>query len=214
MARPGDERAEQFAMPLIDEMKRQGVRHVVNLSAFGIERQDETALRKVEKYLECYGMDFTHLRPNWFMQIFTSGPLLADIRTTAAFHIPAADAKISYIDVRDIAAVATAAFTEPGHAGKAYTLTGPQALDHYDIVREISNAAGKPIQYEPISEEAARKAIESAGLSSERTERLIGFYRIVRAGLCALVSTDVESVLGRPPISFEQFAKDHASFWK
>jgi uncharacterized protein YbjT (DUF2867 family) len=214
MARPGDEQADQFALPLIDEMKRKGVRHVVNLSAFGAEKQDAMALRKVEKYLECSGIDFTHLRPNWFMQIFTSGPLFAGIRATAAISIPTADAKISYIDVRDIAAMATAAFTEPGHAGKAYTLTGPQSLDHYDIAREISNVAGKTIQYIPISEEAARKAIESAGLSPQRVERLVGFYRIVRAGLCAPVSSDVESVLGRAPIAFENFATDNASCWQ
>jgi uncharacterized protein YbjT (DUF2867 family) len=214
MARPGDEQADRVVLPLIDEMKRIDIRHVVNLSAFGANKRDETALRKIEKHLENSGMDFTHLRPNWFMQIFTSGPLLAGIRATEAIHIPAADAKISYIDVRDIAAVATAAFTEPGHAGKACTLTGPQSLDHHEIAREISSATGKSIQYSPISEEAARKAIQSAGLSFERVERLIEFYRIVRAGFCAFVSSDMESVLGRSPITFQQFAKDHASYWQ
>jgi uncharacterized protein YbjT (DUF2867 family) len=213
IARPGDDHADRVAFPLIDEMKRAGVRHVVNLSAMGVESRDDFTLRKVERYLEDSGVGFTHLRPNFFMQVFSTGPLLLDIRSTGAIHIPAADAKLSYIDARDIATVAAATLTEQGHMGKAYTLTGAQALDHQEIARSISGAAGKAIQYDAISEEAARSALASAGLSPERTERLIGFYRLVREGFCAPVSPDVQTVLGRPPISFAQFAKDHASCW-
>lgn len=213
IARPGDDHADRVAFPLIDEMKRAGVRHVVNLSAMGVETRDDFALRKVEGYLEDSGVGFTHLRPNFFMQVFSSGPLLLDIRSTGAIHIPAADAKLSYIDVRDIAAVAAATLTEEGHTGRAYPLTGGQALDHHEIARAISGASGRTVQYVPISEEAARSALASAGLSSERTERLIGFYRLVRQGFCAPISSDVQTVLRRPPISFAQFAKDHASSW-
>src|SRR3989441_4126768 len=124
IARPGDDHADRVAFPLIDEMKRREVRHVVDLSAMGVETRDDIALRKVERYLEDSGIGFTHLRPNFFMQIFSAGPLLMDIRSTDAIHIPAADAKLSYIDLRDIAAVAAVALTERGHVGKAYTLTG------------------------------------------------------------------------------------------
>jgi uncharacterized protein YbjT (DUF2867 family) len=213
IARPGDDHADQVAFPLIDEMKRGAVRHVVNLSAMGVESRDDFALRKIERYVEDSGIGFTHLRPNFFMQVFSSGPLLLDIRSTGAIHIPAAGAKLSYIDVRDIAAVAAATLTEQGHMGKAYTLTGGQALDHHEIARAISGATGKTIQYEAITEEAARRALEGAGLSPERVERLIGFYRLVRQGFCAPVSSDVQTVLDRPPISFAQFANDHASCW-
>ena len=213
MARPGDDHSDRLAIPLIDEMKRQGVQHVVDLSAFGAETRDDFALRKIEKYLEASGMAFTHLRPNWFMQIFTAGPLLAGILSNAAIAIPAADAGISYIDVRDIAAVASSTLTGDLHANKAYTLTGPQAINHQDIASEISRAAGKMIRYVPMGEDDARKVIRSAGLSAAQTERLVGFYRLVRAGVCAPVSPDVEAVLGRPPIPFRQFAADHARCW-
>jgi uncharacterized protein YbjT (DUF2867 family) len=213
IAPPGDDHSDRLAIPLIDEMKRQGVRHVVDLSAYGAETRDDFALRKIEKYLEASGMAFTHLRPNWFMQVFASGPLLVGIRSNAAIAIPTADAKISYIDVRDIAAVAAVALTANGHTDKAYTLTGPQSLNHNEIAHRISNAVGKAIRYVPISEEDARRGILSAGLSSERTERLLGFYRLVSAGVCAPVSLDVERVLGRPPIAFEQFAADYTPYW-
>jgi uncharacterized protein YbjT (DUF2867 family) len=214
IARPGDDHADLVAYPLIDEMKRQGVRQVVNLSAMGAESRDDFALRKVERYLEDSGVGFTHLRPNFFMQVFSSGPLLQDIRSTGAIHIPAADAKLSYIDVRDIAAVAAATLTKQGHTGKAYTLTGGEALDHQEIARALSAASGRTVQYVAISEEAARRFVEAAGLSPERTERLLGFYRLVRLGFCAPVSFDVQTVLARHPISFAQFANENAPCWK
>jgi uncharacterized protein YbjT (DUF2867 family) len=213
VAPPGDDHSDRLAIPLLDEMKRQNVRHVVDLSAYGAETRDDFALRKTEKHLEASGMAFTHLRPNWFMQVFASGPLLAGIRSNAVIAIPAADARISYIDVRDIAAVATVTLTTDGHTNKAYTLTGPQSLDHNEIAHGISSAVGKAIRYVPLSEEDAHKAILAAGLSSERTERLLGFYRLVRAGACDRVSPDVESVLGRPPIAFEQFVADYVHCW-
>jgi len=214
IARPGDEQADRVAVPLIDEMRRQGVRHVVNLTAMGVEMLEGMALKKVERYLEDSGIGFTHLRPNFFMQVFSGGPLLTDIRSTGAIHVPAAAARISYVDVRDIAAVAAAALSEAGHVGRAYTLTGGEALDHHEIARAISEAAGKTVRYVPISEDAARRAIEGAGLPPERAERLVGFYRLVRHGFCTPVSPDVHTVLGRPPISFARFAKDSAACWR
>lgn len=213
IARPGDEHAEESAIPLVDEMVRQGVRHVVDLSAYGAETRDDLALRKIEKYLERSGMAFTHLRPTWFMQIFAAGSLLAGIRSRDAIALPAADARISYVDVRDIAAVAAVALSAQGHAGKAYTLTGPQSLDHHAIARELSQAAGKTVRYLPISEEDARKVLLVAGFSLERAERLLGFYRLVRSGACDSISPDVETVLGRPAIAMAQFVRDYASCW-
>src|SRR5262249_30892636 len=206
IARPGDDHADVVALPFIDEMQRLNVSRVVNLTAMGAETRDDMALRKIERYLEDSGLGFTHLRPNFFMQVFSSGPLLADIRSTGGIHIPAAEAKLSYIDVRDIAAVAARALIDESHSGKAYTLTGGRSLDHDEIAQHISRVAERRIEYVPISEETAKSALENAGLSSARAERLIGFYRLVRQGLCAPVSGDVEVILGRPPISFAKFA--------
>jgi uncharacterized protein YbjT (DUF2867 family) len=213
MARPGDEHSDRLAIPLIDEMKRHGVQYVVDLSAMGAERRNDFALRKVERHLEMSGMAFTHLRPNWFMQIFTAGSLLNGIRSTATIALPTADAKISYIDVRDIAAIAAETLTVDGHANKAYTLTGSESLDHWDVAREMSEAVGKPIQYVPISEDDARKALRFAGFPPPWVERLVGFYRLVRSGECATVSPDATAVLKHSPRTFRQFVADHMQCW-
>jgi uncharacterized protein YbjT (DUF2867 family) len=147
------------------------------------------------------------------MQVFTTGPLFAGIHATGTISIPAGTAKISYIDVRDIAAVAAAALTQPSHLSRAYTLTGGEALDHHQIADLISRA-GCSVRYVPLSDAEARRNLETAGLGGQRADRLLGFYNLVRQGFCAPVSPDVGRVLGRPPISISAFAHDHAASWR
>ncbi len=214
IARPADNHSDQAAIPLVDEARKQGVTHIVNLTAMGAEQDETFALRVLERYIEASGIAFTHLRPNWFMQNFDSGPMLADIKATGALHLPAADAKLSFIDVRDIAAVAFEALTNPAHLHKAYTLTGGEALTHEEIMAAISKAAGKTLSYIPLSEETACGALAKAGIPEERIERWRMFYRKVRAGLCAPVTPDVEMILGRSPITFDKYTCDYAAAWR
>ena len=213
IARPGDNYADKVAIPLVDMAKTEGIQLIVNLTAMGVEREDSFMLRILERYIEASDIPYVHLRPNWFMQNFSSGPMLADICTTGGLHLPASDAKLSFVDIRDIASVASAVLTEPHHAGKAYTLTGGKALDHYEVVDILSRICGKTITYVPLSEEVACEALNKAGVAEDLIERWTKFYRIVRQGLCAAVTNDVESVLGRPPIAFEQYAHDHSAAW-
>ncbi len=213
IARPGDDTADRVAAPLIKEMRRRGIRHVVNLTAMGVETLPDTALRKIERAIEDCGLAFTHLRPNFFMQIFAAEPLLSTLRTAGEIAVPAGDAKLSFVDARDVAAVAVASLTGLEHRGQAYTLTGEHAIDHGEVARSITRAAGSLIRYRALDEEAARRAVIASGLSDARADRLVGFYRLVRAGRCAATSDDVRRVLGRAPISFDQFADDYANVW-
>jgi uncharacterized protein YbjT (DUF2867 family) len=171
-------------------------------------------LRILEKYIEASGIAYTHLRPNWFMQNFDSGPMFSDIKTTGALHLPAADASISFVDVRDIAAVGFAALTEAHHSGRAYTLTGKESLSYYQIVEKLSGVAGKKISYMSITENIARETLMKAGIPIDLIDRWTDFYRKVRQGLCSPISPDVESVLKRSPISFDQYANDYAASWR
>ncbi len=214
IARPGDDNADQAASPLLDEVRRRHVDLIVNLTAMGAEQLPGTALRRIEVAIEDSGTPFTHLRPNFFMQIFAADPLLSSINTRGAIAVPAGDARLSFVDSRDVAAVAAAALTDTRHAGRAYTLTGGRALGHAEAASAISRAAGRPIHYIPITEDEARRLILGAGLPPARADRLIGFYRHVRDGHCSPVTGDVARVLGRPPLSFEDFARDHAEHWR
>jgi uncharacterized protein YbjT (DUF2867 family) len=212
--RPGDNHSDQYAIPLIDGAKKSKIQLIVDLTAMGTEQQETFMLRVLEKYVESSGIPYTHLRPNWFMQNFDSGPLANDIRATSAIHLPAADALVSFVDVRDIAAVACAALTESRHIKKAYTLTGKEALSYYQVAEKLSHVSNRTISYVPITEEVARIGLAQGGVPADLIERWTDFYKKVRQGFCSPISTDIDSVLGRPPIAFDQYAMENSASWR
>lgn len=214
VARPGDNHSDKAAAPFIDEATKSGVRHIVNLTAMGVEQDETLMLRILEKHVEASGIPYTHLRPNWFMQNFNTGTMFADMYATGALHLPADDARLSFIDVRDIAEVAYSTLTQPGHVGKAYTLTGGVAVNHFEVVEMISRVSRQKILYVSITEDVARAGLTRAGVPGGLIDRWIEFYRKIRNGFCAPVSTDVETVLGRKPRSFDQYVLDYADHWK
>lgn len=213
MARPGDEHPESAAIPLMSAMKRSGVKRVINLTAMGCEMRPDFGLRRVELALEASGLAWTHLRPNFFMQIFCSGPHFAQISRLRQIRLPAANAAVSFIDARDVAAVAAKCIVESGHDGQAYTLTGGEALTHGNITAAITKVANATVAYVALTEDEARVEFAKAGLPAENVERLIGFYRIVRTGLAGVVSPDVQKLLGRAPRTFAEFVAERPTTW-
>lgn len=202
--------------PVVDAAKKAGVRHIVKLSVWGAETE---ALefgrhhRPIEKKIEASGIPWTFLRPNGFMQNYVAY-FAGTIKAQGAFYLPDRDARISVIDVRDIAAVAAKALTEKGHEGKAYTLSGPEALSNAEIAEKISRAVGKKVTYVDVSEDDYRKGLLGAGIPPAYADALVDLQRYYVRGGAARVTPEVERVTGRKPISFDQFARDHASAWK
>jgi uncharacterized protein YbjT (DUF2867 family) len=210
VARPGDEDPDLPAAPLLDAARAAGASRVVSLTAMGVDSEPRFGLRRMELLAESSGLEFTHLRPNFFMQLFAVPPLLPAIRATGVLRLPTGDARLSYVDTRDIADVAVATLTGEGHGGRAWTLTGPESLHHDDVARHLSEASGTEVRYEALTEEEAMAQMADAGFSPARLERLLGFYRRVRAGFTAPVHDGVERSLGRPARTFEAFAADWA----
>lgn len=215
ISRPGDDDADQLAAPFVDALRASGVQHVVNLSAMGTEQRPEFSLRKVELQIEASGIPHTHLRPNFFMQIHATGALCQAIRTTRRIALPAADAKLSFIDARDVAEVATRVLTDVrSNVNHAYTLTGPAAINYDQVAASLTAAVGQDVQYLPIDEAAARDMLLAAGFPDAHIARLLEMYRLVRLGACEPISPDTAALLGRPPICFADFAADYATCWK
>jgi uncharacterized protein YbjT (DUF2867 family) len=118
---------------------------------------------------------------------------------------------VAYIHPRDIAVVAVRALTEPGHEGKAYPVTGPEALSVSELVQLLSEAAGKPIEYVPISDDVARDGMQKAGLALFLIDALLPFASFVRSGKGAEILLTVEEVTGRKPRTFADWAREHAT---
>lgn len=192
-----------------------GVRSVVLLSALGVDAAGEdVGFRKVERAVMGAGLAWTILRPNWFMQNFSTAFWLPTIRERGEIPAPAGDAAVSFIDARDIAAVGAAALTEPGHEGAEYTLTGSEALTFADVAGIIGQEIGRPVRHVDVSDDEMRRVVQVEGLPPDYAEALIALFAGIRAGWNAGVSGTVAEVTGRAPGSLAEYAKDHADAWR
>ena len=115
---------------------------------------------------------------------------------------------VAAIDPADIAAVAAIALTEPGHAGAAHTLSGPEALTPGEQVATLAAVLGRPLRYEPQSDEAARAEM-AATTPAPYVDAFFRFYSGGEFDDSAVVDT-VRRIAGREPRRFEQWARAHA----
>lgn len=206
--------SEQVAA-FVEEAVRAGVRRIVDLSALGVDAGEEIGLRKVERAVMDSGVEWTVLRPNWFMQNFSESFLLPSILEGGQVVAPAGDGAVSFIDARDIASVAAAALTEDGrHAGAEYVLTGGRALTFAEAASAIGKATGGEVRYVGVEPEQMREGIVGAGVPEDYADMLLGLFEGIRAGWNEPVTGDVERVLGRPPIDFADFARENAAVWR
>jgi uncharacterized protein YbjT (DUF2867 family) len=200
----------------IDAAKQAGVKHVVKLS--GIMPELNSAFRfarmhgEIEQRLEASGMAFTHLRAGEFMPAyFRQAP---NIAAKGAMFLPMEDARTASIDVGDIAEIAAKVLTGAGHEGKIYPLTGPEALTMTEVAAKLSAATGKTIRYVNVPPDAARQAQLAAGMPPYLADALFELFAERRNGKEAKVRPDAGILLGRPPTSFDEFARRNAAVFQ
>lgn len=196
---------------IVEVARVSGVRHLVKLSVWGAEGEDfifSRLHRPVEKMIEASGLGYTFLRPNGFMQnILAYAPM---IKAQGAFFLPAGEARVSEIDVRDIARVAATVLSEKGHKGKAYELSGPQALSHAERADILSDVLGRPVAYVSPPEAEWKQTALGLGLSEWLVDGIIDLLHYYQSGQAERVTPAVKELTEREPISFRQFAQDHA----
>jgi len=212
MAPPGYADPAALLRPAIDAAKGVNLQKVVLLSALGVDADPSIPLRRAELYLEASGVSFAVIRPNWFMQNFHTF-WLPVIQHTGAIQLPTGEAKGSFIDTRDIAAVAAELLSNQIAKTGAFDLTGSQSLDHNKVAAIISKEAGKQIGYKDISEDEMRQGLVGAGLPADYANYLLGILAAFKAGYASRVTDTVPQILGRPPITFQQYARDFRSAW-
>ena len=205
---PGFTNQDELLGRAIDAAARLGVRKVVLMTAMGVDVDESIPFRKAERHLERSGTAWNVIRPNWFMQNFHTF-WVHGIRTDGAIRLPTGDAKGSFIDARDIAAVAHVLLTTDAHANRAVDLTGGEALDHHEVAAILTRETGRPIRYEDVTPDAMRTALLGAGMPAPYAESLLGILGAFRAGFAARVTDAVPTLVGRAPITFAQYARDH-----
>jgi uncharacterized protein YbjT (DUF2867 family) len=200
---------------LVRAARRTGVRQIVKLSVLGAGGRNPASSAVVswhnagEGAIQASGIPFTFLRPTAFM---SNALFWRDtIKSSGTVFSNFGDGKVAYIHPRDIAAVAVRALTSPGHEGKAYALTGPEALSVADQVAILSTVIGRPIQYVRVSDEVARTDMSNSGMPEYMIKALLPFAAFVRNGEAADVVATLDQVLGRTGLTFRDWAIENAA---
>lgn len=209
---PSSERVEEQQKRFADLAAEAGIHHLVVLSQLGAdEHSPDRFLRyhgAVEQHVRGLGIAWTFLRPNLFFQGLLS--FASTIASQGRFFAPVGDARVSAVDVRDIAAVAAVALTEGGHEGATYTLTGPAAITHPEIANALSAALGRDITFVDVTPEAFADTLRGI-LPPWQVDGLVEDYAHYQRGEAASVSLAVAELTGKRPIDVQQFARDYAS---
>ena len=203
----------QLELNAVEAAKAVGVRYIVKQSVMGAEEEAfSLALvhRPVEQAIESSGMAWTFLRPNSFMQNVVTF-MAETIKAEAAFYSASGEAKITHVDVRDIAAVAVKALTEPTHIGQTYTLTGPEALTYDELANELSKVLGRSISHISLSPSDLKHGLLAEGMPEEIADRMLDLERYYREDQASRITNDIKQLTGRDPRRFAQYTHDCAS---
>jgi uncharacterized protein YbjT (DUF2867 family) len=207
------ERAEAQQLAFVEAAQQSGVKHIVKLSQFAADARSPVRFLRyhaaVESAIQATQMAYTFLRPNLFMQGLLN--FRSSIVEQNTFYAAIGDAKVSVVDVRDIADVAVAALTKAGHEGKIYDLTGPQALTHTEMAERLSAVLGRQITFVDISPEAMRDALLGVGFPIWQADGLIEDYAHYRRNEAAAIASGIADATGKAPRQFKDFARDYAT---
>lgn len=200
---------EKYFKPLVDTCKKNGVKHIVFLSVQGVEKSKMIPHHKIEKLIVDSKIQYTFLRPAYFMQNFTT-TLHNDLVNKKRIYLPAGNAKFALVDVRDIGAVSATILTNISeHINKSYELTCKVKLTFLEMARILSDILGIEIQY--ISPNLIRFFL------TKRKEKTPTMFILVMIMLHYFprfqkepeTTNWVEKITNRQPTTFEQFINDN-----
>ena len=212
LATNSTERTEHQQIAFTRVAHQSGVRHIVKLSQLHADTHASGRFLRyhatVEAAVQASGLTFTFLRPNLYMQGLLN--FRQSIQEQSAFFAAAGDARISAVDVRDIADVAVAALTTAQHDNQSYALTGPEALTFAEMAHQLSRAVGRTVTFVDVPPAAMRAALADLGFPAWQADGLLEEFAMYHRGEAAGVEPDVRDALGRPPRAFAEFARDYA----
>jgi len=197
LAVPG---ATNTIQSFVNEAVKQGVMHLVILSGRG-----EEEAQACERIVQHSGIDWTVIRSSWFNQNFSEGAFV-DMVHAGVIALPAGDVPEPFVDVDDIADVAVAALTEPGHFGEVYEVTGPRLMTFAEIAKVLTNAIGKEIQFQALTQEEFVRRIKASDAPEIVVWMMDYLFTTVLDGRNSYLCDGVQRALGREPKDFRDYA--------
>jgi uncharacterized protein YbjT (DUF2867 family) len=214
---PLQEKLTRFGHLAVQAAKEAGIEYIVRSSGYAASSDAHWRLGRehgmVDQFVEDSEIPFTILRPNTFMQNYST--IFVEMVRSGAITLPDEDATSSYIDVRDVADCAAKLLLDSdGFENKYYALTGPGGLTVSDVAAQISAATGQETSYSAISEDDYIKLLTDMNVPQWNINMLISLTRVVKLGMIGNVTKAVEHITGNPTRTFANFSAEHAAAWK
>ena len=206
-------------IPVRDEVaataaRATGVKHLVKLSSMDVQHGLAIGAwhERGEAAVRASGVPFTFVQPTGFMSnLLAWAP---SIKAEGVVRASTGDGRRAFIHSDDIAAVAVMALTSCAYDGESLPITGPEALSFAEVTTRIGAAIGRPLTFQPISDEEAGQRYSRISGSAEETEAHVALWRAIREGRVATVNNNVQRILGRKPIALDQWLMENAGAFR
>jgi uncharacterized protein YbjT (DUF2867 family) len=214
---PNSKEQRDMELQFTDLAAAAGVKHFVKLSSLEARADAKTPIPMlhwaVEEHIRASGMDWTMIRPNFFMQnLLAAG---ASIKNEGKFALPMGDGIVVPMDCRDIGAVFAEVLSGGGHAGQSYEISGPEQMTFHDIAAQFSAVLGNPVEYVDADPVAYRERIGPFLSSDWHADSVMELFGEIRQNALVPTVTDTfNTLVGRDPISFRQFVQDYIAVFK
>jgi uncharacterized protein YbjT (DUF2867 family) len=202
--------------PFIETLsKMQNLELVCFLSLIGVENNPIPPHHKIEKYIQQAKLPYCFIRPSFFMQNL-SGIHAFEIKHFDRIVVPCGKALTSFIDAEDIGELSATILSNPvPHLSQGYAITGPQAIDYYQVAKIMSEELGRNIEYSNIQPSIAKSYwIKVRGLDATYAQVMGWLYMMTRWGGAKAVTMTFESLMGKSPQSFRDFVKKQLRVWQ
>jgi NAD(P)H dehydrogenase (quinone) len=187
------------------------VRHVAYTSYLNPVEENPAAItpthRDTEKALRESGLAWSALRHAFYAEYQV--PAGAQAIATGQLVHNSGDGKTAYVSREDCAAAAAAVLTTEGHEGRAYDITGPEALGQDDVAALLSEVSGRPVEVIAVDDEAFIQGLTAAGVLEPAAREFASYGRAIREGYIDQISGAVENLTGHPPRSLRNVFEAH-----
>lgn len=206
--------ADQYKIlsQLIQEARQNNLSKVVLMTAMGANADDSSPFRRAELELIQSELKYNIVRPNWFLQNFNTF-WVQDILEHKQINLPAGDAKVSFVDTRDVSAVIAKLLTSEEFDNQEFDLSGPEAIDHNDVAAKIGNKIHSSVIYSDVQPAVLQNGLLQAGLPGDYVDFLLLIFSFLKAGYNATITDNISKILNRTPRGLDDYVADYQSAW-
>ncbi len=213
---PANPNMIKWAQNILQIAKENNIHHIVRLSsaiAYNASKYNfMQQLLEIDSLVIKSGIAYTILLPQFFMQNLSS--MLANDYKSGALYLPAGNGKIGWIDIRDIASVATTILLNPAkYIGEKILISGSEALSYDETIKIMNKVLGYKSKYIAIQSQEARKTMDEIEIPSYFIDLLIDLNSAIADDLANEINDNVQIITGKKPISLNQFIQDYKSYW-